>query len=85
MAYYETKSSSFDIKKMSDLLIDKSTIGTPILAQIDKFNFNKYAIVNPQTKSKRILNNCTVRYLCQSYFYDENNKNLKLLIKTIKI
>ena len=84
MASDEAKSSSFDIKKMSNLLVDKTTIGTPILAQIDKFSFNKYNIVNPPTKSKRILNNCTVRYLCQSYFYDENSKQFEIADKLYK-
>lgn len=35
------------IKDMATLLVDKSTIGTPMVAPIDKFNFNKYNIVNP--------------------------------------
>ncbi len=80
----EAKPKPFDIKDMTNELIDKTTIGTPMPAQIDKFNFNKYIIVNPTPKSKRILNNCTVRYFCQSYFFDQNSKKFQIFDKNYK-
>ena len=36
----EKVSETFDIKDMANLLVDKTTIGTHLLAQIDKFNFD---------------------------------------------
>ena len=80
----ETTPPKFDIKDMACLLEDKTTIGTSLIVPIDKFNFNKYNIVNPPLKSKRILNNCTVRYLCQAYVYDENGKKFEILDRNYK-
>ena len=80
-----TTRSTFDIKNMANLLVDKTGIGTPIQAPIDKtLIFNKFNLVNPPIKSKRILNACTVRYLCQSYFYDENSKTFEICDKNYK-
>ena len=80
-----TTQSTFDIKNMANLLVDKTGIGTPIQAPIDKtLIFNKFNLVNPPIKSKRILNACTVRYLCQSYFYDENSKTFEICDKNYK-
>ena len=80
-----TTRSTFDIKNMANLLVDKTGIGTPIQAPIDKtLIFNKFNLVNPPIKSKRILNSCTVRYLCQSYFYDENSKTFEICDKNYK-
>ncbi len=73
-----------DIKNMANLLVDKTAIGTPIETPIDKFIFNKYNILNPSTKSKRILNTCTVRYLCQAYFYDEKSQKFEISDKNYK-
>ena len=69
---------------MATLLVDKSTIGTPMVAPIDKFNFNKYNIVNPPSKSKRILNSCTVRYLCQTYLFDQNSQKFEISHRNYK-
>ena len=69
---------------MATLLVDKSTIGTPMVAPIDKFNFNKYNIVNPPSKSKRILNSCTVRYLCQTYLFDQNSQKFEISDRNYK-
>ena len=80
----DSNPQNFDIKDMMNLLIDKKTIGTPIIAQIDKFSFNKYNLVNPPSKSKRILNTCTVRYFCQAYFYDEKNQKFEIFDKNYK-
>ena len=80
-----TTRSTLDIKNMANLLIDKTGIGTSIQTPIDdKFIFNKFNLVNPPIKSKRILNTCTVRYLCQSYFYDENSKTFEICDKNYK-
>jgi hypothetical protein len=75
---------TFDIKDMANLLVDKTTIGTPLLAQIDKFNFNKYNLINPPLTAKRILNSSTVRYFCQSYFYDQKNKKFEIFDRNYK-
>ena len=75
---------TLDIKDMANLLVDKTTIGTPLLAQIDKFGFNKYNLINPLSTAKRILNSSTVRYFCQSYFYDEKNKKFEIFDKNYK-
>ena len=72
------------IKDMNTLLVDKTTIGTPILSQIDKFNFNKYNIVNPPSKSKRILNSSTVRYFCQTYLFDQNSQKFEISDRNYK-
>ena len=74
----DSNPQNFDIKDMTNLLIDKKLLGSPILAQNDKFNFNKYNLVNPPLKSKRILNSCTVRYFCQTYFYNEKNQKFEI-------
>ena len=78
----------FDIKDMTQLLEDKTTIGTSLDAPFDQFKSKRYNIVNPPSSSKRILNNCTVRYYCQIYFYNEktnkfviSDKNYKNIIK----
>ena len=76
--------TTFNIKDMTNLLIDKTTIGTPITASIDKFTFNKYNLVNPPPKSKRILNSNTVRYFCQGYFFDEKNQRFEIFDKNYK-
>lgn len=80
----ETTQQKFDVKDMYCLLEDKTTIGSPLIAPIDKFNFNKYNIVNPPLKSKRILNTCTVRYLCQAYVFDLNSQKFEILDKNYK-
>ena len=79
-----TTRSNLDIKNMANLLVDKTGIGPSIQTPIDKFFFNKFNLVNPPTKSKRILNSCTVRYLCQSYFYDQNSKTFEICDKNYK-
>ena len=79
-----TQQTTFNIKDMTNLLIDKTTIGTPIATQIDKFTFNKYNLVNPPSKAKRILNSCTVRYYCQGYFYDLNSNKFEIFDKNYK-
>lgn len=73
-----------DMKDMTNLLEDKTNIGTPIKTPIDNYTFNKYIVVNPPTKSKRIQNSFTVRYLCQAYFYDENSKKFEICDKNYK-
>ncbi len=77
-------SQTFDIKDMANLLVDKTTIGTPLSAQIDKFVFNKYNLINPPLTAKRILNSSTVRYFCQSYFYDEVSQKFELFDRNYK-
>ena len=72
------------IKDMTTLLEDITAVGTPMVASIDEFNFNKYNIVNPPSKSKRILNNCTVRYLCQTYLFDQNSQKFEISDKNYK-
>ena len=72
------------IKDMATLLVDKTSIGTPMIAPIDKFNFNKYNIVNPPSKSKRILNSCTVRYLCQTYLFDQKSQKFEISDRNYK-
>ena len=75
-----TTQSTFDIKNMANLLVDKTRIDTSIQKPIDdKFIFNKFNLVNPPIKSKRILITFIVRYLCQSYFYDENSKTFEII------
>ena len=79
--------TQFDIKNMQQLLLDKSIIGNPLPATIDKFTFQKYNLINPTPQSKRILNSCTVRYFSQTYLFNEltqtfeecdnNYKNIK--------
>jgi len=69
---------------MANLLVDKTTIGTPLSAQIDKFVFNKYNLINPPLTAKRILNSSTVRYFCQSYFYDEVSQKFELFDRNYK-
>ena len=80
----DSNHQNFDIKDMTNLLIDKKLLGSPILAQNDKFNFNKYNLVNPPLKSKRILNTCTVRYFCQAYFYDEKSQKFEIFDRNYK-
>lgn len=80
----EEKSTTNDIKDMSNLLEDKALLGTPLEAHIDNFTFKKYNIINPSSKSKRIVNGSTVRYYCQAYFYDENSQKFHILEKTYK-
>ena len=80
----DSNPQNFDIKDMTNLLIDKKLLGSPILAQNDKFNFNKYNLVNPPLKSKRILNSCTVRYFCQAYFYDEKSQKFEIFDRNYK-
>jgi len=77
-------SQTFDIKDMVNLLVDKTIIGTPLSAQIDKFVFNKYNLINPPLTAKRILNSSTVRYFCQSYFYDEVSQKFELFDRNYK-
>ena len=74
----------FDIKDMTCTLVDKTTIGTPMQVQIDKFTFNKYNLVNPPLTSKRILNSYTVRYFCQCYFYDTKNNKFEIFDRNYK-
>ena len=83
-ARVEERSTTYDIKDMSNLLEDKTLLGTPLEAHIDNFTFKKYNIINPSSKSKRIINSSTVRYYCQSYLYDENSKKFHILDKTYK-
>jgi len=80
----EEKPTNIDIKDMSNLLEDKTILGTPLEAHIDNFTFKKYNIINPSSKSKRIVNGSTVRYYCQAYLYDENSKKFHILEKTYK-
>jgi len=80
----EEKPTNIDIKDMSNLLEDKTLLGTPLEAHIDNFTFKKYNIINPSSKSKRIVNGSTVRYYCQAYLYDENSKKFHILEKTYK-
>lgn len=74
----------FDIKNMQQLLIDKNIIGTPIPATIDKFTFQKYNLINPPSKSKRVLNSCTVRYFSQAYLFNEISQQLEQVDKNYK-
>ena len=60
----EEKSTTFDIKDMSNLLEDKTLLGTPLEDTIDSFSLKKYNIINPSSKSKRIDKDSTVRYYC---------------------
>jgi hypothetical protein len=78
------KLTTSDIKDMSNLLEDKTLLGTPLEAHIDDFTFKKYNIINPSSKAKRIVNGSTVRYYCQAYLYDENSKKFHILEKTYK-
>ena len=80
----EEKSTTFDIKVMSNLLEDKTLLGTPLEAHIETFTFKKYNIINPSSKSKRIDKDSTIRYYCQAYLYDENSKKFYILEKTYK-
>jgi len=80
----EEKPTNIDIKDMSNLLEDKTILGTPLEAHIDNFTFKKYNIINPSSKSKRIVNGSIVRYYCQAYLYDENSKKFHILEKTYK-
>ena len=80
----EEKSTTFDIKDMSNLLEDKTLLGTPLEDTIDSFSLKKYNIINPSSKSKRIDKDSTVRYYCQTYLYDENSKKFHILEKTYK-
>ena len=80
----EKISNNFDIKDMNDLLVDKSILGTPMSSQTDEFTTTKYNLVNPSTTSKRILKSSTVRYSCQSYFFDENAKKFEIFDKNYK-
>ena len=80
----EEKSITIDIKDMSNLLEDKTLLGSALEAHIDNFTFKKYNIINPSSKSKRIVNGSTVRYYCQAYLYDENSKKFHILEKTYK-
>ena len=84
MTSTEKQTSTFNVKEMTNLLEDKSILGTPMEAQIDKFIFQKYNLVNPPSNSKRILNSCTVRYYYQAYFYDENSKKFYICDKNYK-
>ncbi len=74
----------FDIKNMQQLLLDKKLIGNPIPATIDKFTFQKYNLINPPSKSKRILNSCTVRYFSQSYLFNEITQTFEEFDKNYK-
>ena len=74
----------FDIKNMQQLLIDKKLIGNPIPATIDKFTFQKYNLINPPSKSKRILNSCTVRYFSQAYLFNEITQTFEEFDKNYK-
>ena len=80
----EEEPKKFDIKDMSLLLEDKNILGTPLEVQFDKFKFQKYILVNPPSKSKRILNNCSVKYYSQAYVYDENSKKFYICDKNYK-
>ena len=80
----EEKSITIDIKDMSNLLEDKTLLGSALEAHIDNFTFKKYNIINPSSKSKRIVNGSTVRYYCQAYLYDENSQKFHILEKTYK-
>ena len=74
----------FDIKNMQQLLIDKKLIGSPIPATIDKFTFQKYNLINPPSKSKRVLNSCTVRYFSQAYLFNEISQQFEEFDKNYK-
>ena len=77
-------SKTFDIKDMNTLLEDKTIIGTSLPAQFDKYNINKYNLINPPSTAKRIVNSTTVRYSCQSFLYDEKNKKFEIFEKDYK-
>ena len=80
----EEKSTTFDIKDMSNLLEDKTLLGTPLEDTIDSFSLKKYNIINPSSKSKRIDKDSTVRYYCQAYLDDKNSQKFHILEKTYK-
>ncbi len=80
----ETVSEVADLKNMIKILEDKTFIGTALSAQADQFKCNKYNLINPPSTAKRILNSSTVRYFCQSYFYDEKSKKFEIVDRNYK-
>ena len=78
------KDATFDIKDMQSLIIDKSNIGTSNPVTIDKFTFNKYNLINPPQKAKRVLNSSTVKYFSQTYLFDEISQKFEQCDKSYK-
>ena len=78
------KDAPFDIKDMQSLIIDKSNIGTSNPVTIDKFTFNKYNLINPPQKAKRVLNSSTVKYFSQTYLFNNISQKFEQCDKTYK-
>lgn len=78
------KDAPFDIKDIQSLIIDKSNIGTSNPVTIDKFTFNKYNLINPPQKAKRVLNSSTVKYFSQTYLFNNISQKFEQCDKTYK-